>query len=122
MNMNCTKCGHEVARKDRYCAYCGLLNEYYYDPEESTNSNEQRQQNAFYTDRSSYAVQTESSAGLICGIIGIFFAGIILGIIALVLSSKPNCAKPTAVKVLGVVDIIGAILVLMWLYSLQGML
>lgn len=52
----------------------------------------------------------QGCVGLVFGIIGLFIFGIIFGIIAL--ATAKNDAHPTACKVLGIIDIIGAILCL----------
>lgn len=58
-------------------------------------------------------------ASLVCGIIGLFFAGIILGIIALVQSNKalevikegePDYSMARAGKIFGWISIIGGII------------
>jgi len=71
-------------------------------------------------------------AALVCGIIGLFIAGIILGIIAIVCGvSARNAIRrnpsvytgqgmATAGLVLGIVDIVAAIIALLWLLNRLG--
>lgn len=54
-------------------------------------------------------VEETSNAAFICGIVGIFVAGIILGIIAIVLSKKPESKNKQAAFILGIVDIVLAV-------------
>lgn len=58
----------------------------------------------------------KATASLVCGIVGLFFAGIILGIIALVQGNKAlettkegesDYKMAKAGKILGIIDIIG---------------
>lgn len=116
--MKCPTCGREVAQNEKICAFCGENNEYYiepvttilYEPKSSFNQNNQtgnQQPNIHHTQNTVIVTQNKSSAALVCGIIGIFFAGLIFGILSLTLSTKPNCSHPTAAKVLGIIDIVG---------------
>ncbi|UCM88926.1 DUF4190 domain-containing protein [Streptomyces marincola] len=65
-----------------------------------------------------------ATASLVCGIVGLFFAGIILGTIALVLGGVAYRRVPSGMAkagmVLGVVDIVLAIVVLATLNSDGG--
>lgn len=51
-------------------------------------------------------VKETSDAALICGIIGIFVAGIILGIITIILSRWPESKNKQAALILGIIDIV----------------
>jgi hypothetical protein len=57
--------------------------------------------------------QGKATASLICGIVGLFFFGPILGIIAIVMASKAEAlgVKATGGKVLGWIDVIAGMLV-----------
>jgi predicted amidophosphoribosyltransferase len=101
----CTTCGYELRSNATYCSSCGKdveerKVENTIDYRESTNYNSNRK----------YYVSTESSAGIICGIIGLFIFGFILGIISIILSTKPNNKYPVGSLILGIIDIIGAII------------
>lgn len=54
-------------------------------------------------------IEETSYISIICAIIGIFFLGIILGIIAIVLSKKPESKNKQAAFILGIVDIVLAV-------------
>jgi uncharacterized membrane protein YvbJ len=94
----CTNCGIELSTTQEYCSYCGR--------KQKLDQNQQ----AYYqnTQITSTNAETKSSA-ITCAIIGLFFAGIILGIIAISLSNNPNQSNRKAAKVLGVIDIFAAI-------------
>jgi len=58
---------------------------------------------------------------LICGIVGLFIAGLILGVIAITQGAKAKAmghtgGKATAGIVLGVIDIVGWIIIIMYLF------
>ena len=101
----CTKCGYELKATATYCPSCGE------DVEERKvdKTPTYTDTSSYYSGRKYYASE-DSSAGLVCGIIGLFVFGIILGVIAIVLSGKSNCRNPVASLVLGIIDIIGAII------------
>ncbi|ONK13015.1 DUF4190 domain-containing protein [Streptomyces sp. MP131-18] len=65
-----------------------------------------------------------STASLVCGIVGLFFAGIILGTLALVLGAVAYRSTPNGMAkagmVLGAVDIVLAIVVMATLSSDGG--
>lgn len=120
--MKCTLCGKEITQQDKVCPVCGENNDQYVEPvvakpvHENTNYSQYYQQqsnqntvpNIHYTQNTLVVTEKKSSAALVCGIVGLFIAGIILGIIAIVLSNKPNASNPTAAKVLGILDIISS--------------
>jgi len=120
--MTCTSCGKEIQSSNKFCPHCGSGNLYYVssnsrstvdaepysdDPYDMLKDSASSHQKYSYQEA---PVQTESKAGLVVGIVGLFVAGIILGIIALVLANKPNTANKRAVMVLGIIDIIGGII------------
>ena len=96
----CVNCGNKVESHQRFCPTCGAQNEYSFTSPGSTVSEKPK----------------ESSAALVCGILSLFFAGFILGVIALVLASKENAAHKTAARVLGIIGIVGWV-IFIFIYS-----
>ena len=120
--MYCKQCGFEVSQQERLCSNCGENNDNYvpvakndYQEINQSTLNQNYNQSQYqqeYKYQQQYA--PTSSAALICGIISIFFAGLILGIIGLVLASKPNAAHKTAARVTSIIGIVGwALLVIL---------
>lgn len=107
--MYCKQCGFEVSRQERLCSNCGENNENY-SPEvrsESQGSGQPAFNQNYYQIQYQEKEEPKSSAALVCGIISIFFAGLILGVIGLVLASKPNAEHKTAARVTSIVGIVG---------------
>lgn len=123
--MKCPNCGKEVGVNEKICSFCGENNDYYIEPvtpevevkESGYYSPNNNSNPIIFIQPSNNPTTTKSSAGLVCGIIGLFFAGVIFGIIALSLSNKPNNAFPTASKVLGIIDIISGIFFMYYIWS-----
>lgn len=97
----CANCGHEVSDEMTYCPYCGAnFNQQGYNP-----------YNAYGTvpqDGKDYG-----TPALICGVLGFFVAGLILGIIAVVLANKEKArcggyltGNAKAGKICGIINII----------------
>lgn len=93
--MNCKSCGAVITGEERFCPKCGKeLQETEFEPTFSNESINDRRE------------PTKSSA-FICGIISLFFAGFILGVIAVVLSKDPEQRNAKAAQILGIIGIIG---------------
>ena len=133
--MYCSKCGNKVNENDKFCTKCGnACMETPPSPQQNTNnsssntSNAQNEYNNIYNNiHNNYQNENKPSsnnpialAGIICSIVGLLVFGVFLGIIAIVLGivayQQPNIDtknKQTATFsiVIGIVDIIGALLV-----------
>lgn len=96
--MYCSNCGAKVG-DSKFCSNCGM---------EQKRSTQNTNDPFAYQ----YQKQTEptSNAALILGVISLFFSGIILGIVAIVLSFRPEAKNATAVRVLGIIGLIGGII------------
>ncbi len=99
--MKCNNCGANVPNDAKFCSNCG--NHIYYseanDPFENYGVQSPRQE-----------AKPESNSALILGIISLFFAGIILGILAIVYSTKPNQKNARAAQILGIIGFIGGVI------------
>ena len=130
--MTCS-CGAQIAEGTNYCAICGasiLQNQQPYQgqpyPGQQNNPGQPyypNQQNNYQNtnNQDNRAANSAATASLVCGIIGFFIAGLILGIIAIAQGNKAKRlgyigGKATAGIVLGVIDIIAwAFIIFMWL-------
>ena len=96
--MYCSNCGAKVG-DSKFCSNCGM---------------EQKRSTQNTNDPFAYQYQKQaeptSNAALILGVISLFFAGIILGIVAIVLSFRPEAKDATAARVLGIIGLIGGII------------
>lgn len=96
--MYCSNCGAKVG-DSKFCSNCGM---------------EQKRSTQNTNDPFAYQYQKQaeptSNAALILGVISLFFAGIILGIVAIVLSYRPEAKDATAARVLGIIGLIGGII------------
>lgn len=96
--MYCSNCGAKVG-DSKFCSNCGM---------------EQKRSTQNTNDPFAYQYQKQaeptSNAALILGVISLFFAGIILGIVAIVLSFRPEAKNATAARVLGIIGLIGGII------------
>ena len=109
--MFCLKCGHQNSDSDTFCTHCG---------EKISSGGQQNQQfysQPVYNANGKQPGDGAATGAIVCGIIGLFVAGLILGIIAIVQATKAKklgCAsgKATAGIVLGVCAIVG------WAFSL----
>lgn len=112
--MYCTKCGKQLNTEDRFCPNCGTRKP---DLFETNQIREPEQQ--YYYSQPSYQNQSThetSNAALICGIVSIFFAGLIFGIIALVLANRPEAKNKKVAKITGTIGIIGWAFAMIILY------
>lgn len=104
--MYCSNCGAQVG-DNRFCSNCGM---------------EQKRsvQNANDPFVSQYQQKEEpsSNTALVLGILSLFFAGIILGIVAISLSFKPDAKNATAARVLGIIGLIGGIISILLMIAL----
>lgn len=123
--MRCPTCGNEIYTNERMCSNCGENNENYVEPvvvRTQPTENQSYYPNMQYQEKNEYHVHVtptntnQSSAGLIFGILGLFFFGFIFGILALVYAK--NDKNPAAAKVLGIIDIVGWLLVIIILSSI----
>ena len=136
--MFCPKCGTQNADNTIYCVQCNErmdeaqqpayaqqqqgyqgYNQQGYQPppyvppvQQSYYNQPYQQQQPYYGLPLPHPGDSAASASLVCGIIGIFFFGLILGIIALVQGAKAKKlgytgGKATAGIVLGVIDLVG---------------
>ena len=92
--MYCTNCGQEQPDNVKFCTNCGK--------DLTTNVDVF----APSTSEETKVVPTKISA-LVCGIISLFIAGFILGIVAIVLSRKEDQKHRTAAMVLGIIGLVG---------------
>lgn len=99
--MKCNHCGANLPDDAKFCSNCG--SHVYHDPANDPFEN-------YGVQSPSQEKKPESSAGLVLGIISLFFAGIILGILAIVYSTKPNQKNAKAAQILGIIGIIGGII------------
>ena len=132
-------CGARYPDSAEYCSYCGARNEKYQppavaeqpEPEQLPHTGQQNYQGQqYYLDqqerygRQSYyldenherAANGAATASLVCGIIGFFIAGLILGIIAVYQGNKAKRlgypgGKASVGTILGVVDIIAWVII-----------
>ena len=111
MSNFCTKCGNELKEGEAFCGKCGT-------EVNTVNVGTINVNNVNYNNPQENE-KTGDTAAMVCGIVGLFVAGIILGIIAIVQanSSKQKTngvftSKARAGFILGIIDIVGAIIVL----------
>ena len=130
MSRTCKYCGNVLADGDNFCQKCGAVADAVQDnnpgmaaqANQTSNNNFNNQQQV---NNSEYQGKTSGTAvgGFVCGIVGLFIAGIILGIVAISLgAAAKNHMKTfpgekgnglaTAAIVLGIIDIVGAIIVM----------
>lgn len=104
--MYCSNCGAKVG-DSRFCSNCGM----------EQNKSVQNANDPFV---SQYQQKEEpsSNTALVLGIISLFFAGIILGIVAISLSLKPDAKNATAARVLGIIGLIGGIISILLMIAL----
>lgn len=103
----CTNCGNEMTNDQEYCTYCGrkqTINEPQQPYYQGVNSNNQTKEET-------------SNTALLFGILGLFIAGIIFGILAIVLSNNPEQKNKSTARTLGIIDIVFAIISSILLYQ-----
>lgn len=125
MERTCKFCGKTINDGDKFCQGCGasVENEVV---QETLNNNVQNNinTNPQYNQTNNNAGKTNPSAvaGFVCSLVGLFFAGIFLGVLAICLgvSAKKHIkifenekgkGLATAAVVIGIIDIAGAILI-----------
>lgn len=94
--MYCSNCGNSFQANEKFCSNCGH-------PREMHPGNQAHQ----YGSGQHVQTQETSSAALVCGILSLFFFGLVLGIIAIVLAKRPESRNKTAARVTGTIGIIG---------------
>jgi len=113
--MFCSNCGKEINEVDKFCQNCGTSVENGVAPETVNTQYNQTNNNAGKTNPSAIA-------GFVCSLVGFLFAGIILGTLSICLgvSAKKHIAifknekgegLATAAIVIGIIDLVGAILI-----------
>ena len=128
--MKCNRCGYENDAASEYCASCGeKLNSDYQQPQYNSqyNNNGQYYNGEQYSNNGQYNQNQntwsgKATAGLTCGIISLFCAGLILGILAIVFSLQGKrelrekgapTGTATAGLILGIIGLVGwAILII----------
>ena len=89
--MNCKKCGSPLGPNDYYCGVCGEK-----------------------VEKEGEAVVTEpvmkNNTALTLGIIGLILGSVVLGILAIVFSKKPNASNAKTAKTLGIIAIVRSVL------------
>lgn len=103
----CTNCGTELTIDQEYCTYCGR----------KQNINQSQQPYYQEVNSNNQHIEETSNTALLFGILGLFFAGFIFGIIAIVLSKNPEQKNKGAAKTLGVISIVFAIISSLLLYQ-----
>ncbi|HHU21072.1 MAG TPA: hypothetical protein GXZ51_01320 [Acholeplasma sp.] len=101
--MNCKKCESQVNPNDYYCGVCG-------------EKIEREEQNLEQKEPAK-----QSNAAVTLGIIGLVLGSIVLGILAIVFSKKPNASNAKTAKILGIIaivrgaiSVVNVILVFVW--------
>lgn len=93
--MYCVNCGNLLNENDDACKKCG------HPVKNKQNTNNQE------VVRHHNVQQEEKVSALIVSIISLFFFGLILGIIGLVLSAQPNQKYRVASKIISIIGIVG---------------
>jgi len=117
MSKFCSNCGKEIQDGDIYCNNCGMKIET--ESEVADNNVIVPNENLNGNYNPNLKKDSQATASLVCGIVGLFLAGIILGIIAIVEANQSKAktnnvfsSKAKAGFILGIIDIIGAIIYL----------
>lgn len=105
--MYCDNCGKEQPDNVKFCTNCGKELNVNVDVFAAPSGGEEAK-----------VVPTKSSA-LVCGIISLFIAGFILGVVAIVLSRKEDQKHRTAAMVLGIIGLVGWVLFIFLQAGLQ---
>ncbi|MCL2342847.1 MAG: zinc-ribbon domain-containing protein [Firmicutes bacterium] len=106
--MYCQNCGTQVAEDTLFCPVCGTQVAESA-PIDRQNPDPQAPYN--YMSPQNQAAESAATTSMVCGIVGFFIAGVVLGIIAIIQSRKAQKlgyvgGKATAGLVLGIIDII----------------
>ena len=111
MSRYCSNCGNEVQDGVKFCGNCGASIEMVSTPVTINNYANS------YQEPQMKEKDSKGTAAMVCGIVGFFIAGIILGIIAIVEANQSKSehggvftSKAKAGFVLGIIDIIGALI------------
>lgn len=136
MERTCKFCGKTINEGDKFCQGCGasIENEVV---QETVNNNIQNNASTTtqynQTNNNAGKINPSAIAGFVCSLVGLFVAGILLGILAICLgvSAKKHIkifgnekgkGLATAAVVIGIIDIAGAILTTILNVALTAML
>lgn len=102
--MNCKKCGSPLGPNDYYCGICGEKVE---------------KENIEVVDEP----VKQNDTALVLGIVGLILGSMILGILAIVFSKKPNASNAKTAKTLGIIVIVRSVLGFIYgFFILSGMI
>ena len=133
--MNCIYCGNAISSSERNCTNCGQNNVNFIDPtlqpfQQPTQNNQGFANTAFGNNNNFSNTQTTTRTGtaaMVLGILSLFVAGLILGILALVFGLRDRkemaaagvpTGKAVAGIVLGIIGLVGWALIVVWMVSL----
>jgi len=119
--MFCPKCGTMQDDKAQFCMSCGT------NIANTQQSSQQSFQQSFQQDYQQTAQPGNGAAtvSLICGIVGLFFFGLILGIIAIIQGNSARKqgyvgAKATIGIVLGILDVVFGVVGVLFMIAIIG--
>ncbi|HOF43107.1 MAG TPA: hypothetical protein PLE44_00755 [Bacilli bacterium] len=102
--MNCKKCDSPLGPNDYYCGICGEKVE---------------KENIEVVDEP----VKQNNTALVLGIVGLILGSMILGILAIVFSKKPNASNAKTAKTLGIIVIVRSVLGFIYgFFILSGMI
>lgn len=102
--MNCKKCDSPLGPNDYYCGICGEKVE---------------KENIEVVDEP----VKQNDTALVLGIVGLILGSMILGILAIVFSKKPNASNAKTAKTLGIIVIVRSVLGFIYgFFILSGMI
>lgn len=102
--MNCKKCGSPLGPNDYYCGICGEKVE---------------KENIEVVDEP----VKQNNTALVLGIVGLILGSVVLGILAIVFSKKPNASNAKTAKTLGIIVIVRSVLGFIYgFFILSGMI
>lgn len=123
MEKTCKFCGNTINEGDKFCQGCGASVESAV-TQEVINNDVQNNVNTNYNQTNNNAGRTNPSAvaGFVCSLVGLFIAGIFLGILSIclgvsakkhieVFKNEKGKGLATAAIVIGIIDIAGAVLI-----------
>ena len=100
--MQCQNCGNPILASENFCKHCGAENSYFEPiPIQQPNYYQQKQPNQ--------TSQGKSNTAFILGVLSLFVFGLVFGIIAVVLSKRPDQSNQSAANIIGWVGIITGI-------------